>query len=382
MTYRTPADMNYRKVEFAYNQDGLRVESKTTVIDGGEEQVETRRYTLHGKNIVHLHCSFNEYEMYQMHFFYDAQGRASIVEYNEGYSTAKYAYIHNLQGDVIGLVDENGNEVVRYTYDAWGKLLNTTGELAYTLGFYNPFRYRGYVYDEETGLYYLRSRYYNSDKGRFLNADSVLAYGIKINSHNAYSYCRNLPVMNSDSNGHWPTYFAPINNLIYKPFYSGAAFAFLKSKQWNITNSLFQHAIWGKGENYPSNEKDAIMLRQAIANNQQTKSFLADMAKDMPANTSKNISEDFEYTQGDLHYALQHVRYSGTIYKDLNGKGSAEIELSDTFDFTQERLDWSSFKGLVDSISLSTVANDAGLGFQHLRIITKFDICIDVNVSQ
>ena len=203
MTYRTPADMNYRKVEFAYNQDGLRVESKTTVIDGGEEQVETRRYTLHGKNIVHLHCSFNEYEMYQMHFFYDAQGRASIVEYNEGYSTAKYAYIHNLQGDVIGLVDENGNEVVRYTYDAWGKLLNTTGELAYTLGFYNPFRYRGYVYDEETGLYYLRSRYYSSDKGRFLNADKNILHSNTIISHNIFAYCSNSPVIFEDQDGAW-----------------------------------------------------------------------------------------------------------------------------------------------------------------------------------
>lgn len=72
-------------------------------------------------------------------------------------------YIHNLQGDIVGIIDSNGNEVVQYTYDAWGKVLSTAGTMASTLGTVQPFRYRGYVYDVETGLYYLRSRYYNPE---------------------------------------------------------------------------------------------------------------------------------------------------------------------------------------------------------------------------
>ena len=61
-----------------------------------------------------------------------------------------------------------------YTYDAWGNPLTTTGSMAGTLGKLNPFRYRGYVYDTETGLYYLQSRYYNPETGRFINADNLV----------------------------------------------------------------------------------------------------------------------------------------------------------------------------------------------------------------
>ena len=78
------------------------------------------------------------------------------------------------QGDVIALIDSNGKKVVEYKYDAWGRRLSKTGTMASTLGTLNPFRYRGYVYDEETGLYYLRSRYYNPEWARFLNADQSI----------------------------------------------------------------------------------------------------------------------------------------------------------------------------------------------------------------
>jgi YD repeat-containing protein len=78
-----------------------------------------------------------------LHFWYDAQNRPAIVQFNG----TKYAYIQNLQGDIVGIVDSNGTEVVKYTYDAWGKVLSTTGSLAATLGTIQPFRYRGYVYD-------------------------------------------------------------------------------------------------------------------------------------------------------------------------------------------------------------------------------------------
>ena len=72
-----------------------------------------------------------------------------------------YFYVYNLQGDVAALIDADSTRMVEYVYDAWGYLISKTGTMAATLGTVNPFRYRGYVYDEETGLYYLRSRYYN-----------------------------------------------------------------------------------------------------------------------------------------------------------------------------------------------------------------------------
>ncbi len=101
---------------------------------------------------------------------------------------------NNLQGDVVGLLDGRNTLVVEYRYDAWGRAIGKTGSLSGTLGALNPFRYRGYVYDEETGLYYLRSRYYNPNWCRFLNAD-VLPKG------NAFAYCMDSPVVYADYDG-------------------------------------------------------------------------------------------------------------------------------------------------------------------------------------
>ena len=166
---------------FVYNSDGLRVRKTVNNV--------VTDYTLHGKNIVHLTQGSDS-----LHFWYDASGKPAMVEWNDGTTTAKYAYIHNLQGDIVGIVDSNGTEVVKYTYDAWGKVLSTTGSLASTLGTVQPFRYRGYVYDAETGLYYLRSRYYTPVWNRFIIAD-IITRG------NVYCYCNNLPVSQKDPNG-------------------------------------------------------------------------------------------------------------------------------------------------------------------------------------
>ena len=169
--------------EFVYNADGLRVQKTVNGV--------ATKYTLHGKNIVHMTSGTDE-----LHFFYDAQNRPAMVVYN---GTA-YAYVKSLQGDIVAILDENGNTVVSYGYDAWGVPLWCTGELAETLGKVQPFRYRGYVFDEETGLYYLRSRYYNPGWGRFVNADVLIGAG-KLLSHNLFAYCDNVPVSFSDKHG-------------------------------------------------------------------------------------------------------------------------------------------------------------------------------------
>ena len=96
------------------------------------------------------------------------------------------------------------NEVVTYTYDSWGNPLGTGGSLASTVGAVNPFRYRGYCYDGETGLYYLQSRYYDPNTGRFLNADDTDILGANhenLVSENLFAYCENSPVMEVDPNG-------------------------------------------------------------------------------------------------------------------------------------------------------------------------------------
>ena len=152
-----------------------------------------------------------------LHFFYDAQSRPAFVEYNG----AKYRYLHNLQGDIIGIVDGNGNLVVEYRYDAWGKPILTTGTLKTSLGELNPFRYRGYVWDTESGLYYLRSRYYNMITCRFINKDDYYGELAQCYPHNLFCYCANTPICYSDRNGRYPVnvseikqYFEYIGSLI------------------------------------------------------------------------------------------------------------------------------------------------------------------------
>lgn len=181
---------NGTAVSFKYDHSGLRIEK---VVEQDWYPVTTR-YMLHGKLITHMTVDYTDWdEVAQqdvLHFFYDAQSRPAKVRFNG----VIYTYIHNLQGDIVGILDASGALVVEYKYDVWGKLLSTTGSMSETLGKRNPFRYRGYVYDEETGLYYLRSRFYNPDLGRFINADA-LHYG------NAFAYCRNSSVCRLDKNG-------------------------------------------------------------------------------------------------------------------------------------------------------------------------------------
>ena len=184
----------YDEIAFTYNPEGLRTRKTRMYYSNGDVAYSSTEYTLHGKNIVHM-TQGND----SLHFFYDASNRPAIVEWNNGVTAAKYAYIQNLQGDIVGIVDSNGTEVVKYTYDAWGKVLSTTGSLASTLGNIQPFRYRGYVYDVETGLYYLRSRYYNPTWGRFLNADGLI--GKRLFGANVYCYCACNPVNRTDNSG-------------------------------------------------------------------------------------------------------------------------------------------------------------------------------------
>ena len=122
------------------------------------------------------------------------------------FNGTEYWYIFNAQNDVIGIIDQNGEYVVEYTYDAWGAPLSKSGELADTLGTLNPFRYRGYIYDEETGWYYCQSRYYDPVVGRFINGDGVVSGVGSIHGHNIFAYCFNNPLSYYDQEGQYPSW--------------------------------------------------------------------------------------------------------------------------------------------------------------------------------
>ena len=138
------------------------------------------------------------YAGYALIFTYGINGHPMSVNFNG----VDYYYMTNALGDVIGILDGNGNEVVTYIYDAWGNCIFGNNSEEFELSYLNPLRYRGYVYDQETKLYYLQSRYYNPDICRFISADNLIAPVAAVGC-NQFIYCCNNPVSYSDSTGHW-----------------------------------------------------------------------------------------------------------------------------------------------------------------------------------
>lgn len=175
---------NGLNILYKYNSDGIRTEKKVGEV--------TTKYHVAGDKVT-----FETNGSDNIYYTYDSNDNLVSMELNG----VEYYYVRNVQGDIIGLIDGNGTQVVTYTYDSWGKLISIEGSLKDTLGIKNPYRYRGYRYDTETGLYYLQSRYYNAEWGRFINADNIAGSRGVLLSHNVFAYCINNPVNQSDEGG-------------------------------------------------------------------------------------------------------------------------------------------------------------------------------------
>ena len=182
--------------QYTYNADGIRT-SKT--IDGA-----VHSYVLDGSRIVSETIGSGHIFIY----LYDETGSPIGIKYRRSnYAAEVYDYFFfekNLQGDIVAIYNESGAKVATYTYDAWGKVTVTyvtTNAVERYISTNNPFRYRGYYYDIETGWYYLQTRYYNPTWGRFLNADSSL-YNSML-GFNLFAYCVNNPVSFVDPTGEW-----------------------------------------------------------------------------------------------------------------------------------------------------------------------------------
>ena len=132
------------------------------------------------------------------------------MEYRAGDTSTVYRYVTDAFGKITGLIDSDGNYSARYVYDGYG---NCETRMAWTdmpdstTAALNPFRYNGYYYDAETGLYYCNSRYYDAENGRFINPDEVIAgVGGNLKGYNQFAYCFNDPINLSDANGNWPEF--------------------------------------------------------------------------------------------------------------------------------------------------------------------------------
>ena len=191
--------LSWGTVDFAYDSDGKRVRKTSG-------NTETKYYyngsTLSG--LVRTTTGSTGTTKTTVQFVYDAEGKPFLLRLN---GKTDYFYLYNGLGDVVGLVDSSNQVVVRYQYNSWGKVTSTQDTSGVSLATLNPFRYRKYVYDPETGLYCLGSRYYDPEVGRFVNADDtdvIFAKPQELGSKNLYAYCDNNPVAREDYAGEFP----------------------------------------------------------------------------------------------------------------------------------------------------------------------------------
>ena len=191
----------YGEIEYRYDASGIRQEKQVGNVphkyytDGSRIYKEER-----GNEVLWYH--------------YDNTGVTGL-EHNG----KKYYFQKNIQGDVVRIFDEAGSLKASYIYDAWGNhrvidgmtgmdvthdftIGGVTTDVSQHIGNINSFRYRGYYFDRETGLYYLNSRYYDPAICRFINADDVAYLQPEtLNGNNLYAYCGNNPVMYTDPDG-------------------------------------------------------------------------------------------------------------------------------------------------------------------------------------
>ena len=191
-------------MSFTYNDEGIRTSKNANGVK--------HSYSLNGSQII-----MEDMGGSVLVYLYDASGNPIGMQYrNTLYDMGAYDnfwFEKNLQGDIVAVYNAAGTKLISYTYDAWGNFTTTyhNGCTASHNANLNPFRYRGYYYDAETGLYYLQSRYYDPVIGRFINADSITYLGADGTplSYNIYAYCKNNPVMGYDPTGcvDWSTFW-------------------------------------------------------------------------------------------------------------------------------------------------------------------------------
>ena len=227
-------------LSFEYNDEGIR----TSKVVNGVEHI----YYLNGSQII-AELWGNSMCIY----LYDNDGSPIGMQYR----TTSYAagdfdtfwFTKNVHGDIVSVYNDNGTKLLTYHYDAWGNF--TTQWHLYNgsdyYASYNPFKYRGYYHDSETGFYYLNSRYYDPATGRFINADGLVSTGQGLVGYNMYAYCNNNPVNTIASNNQLPYlggHNTSVNNVVVDKLMSyykkpkednSDEIRVLKAKAWTYT---------------------------------------------------------------------------------------------------------------------------------------------------
>ena len=225
------------RIEFTYNVDGLRTSKKMTNVD------LTHNYYYVGSRLQYETISDSS----ALWYFYDADGNPSGIRYKDNSGTVNdYYFVCNWRDDVIQIYNASGTLVGSYTYDAWGKVTeNATSADTQNITETNPIRYRGYYYDTETRLYYLKSRYYDPTVKRFLNVDGLVSTSIEDAAKNMYAYCLNNPVIYADPEG---DSFIEINKTMFNTILWGINTVNSAVSNYKKQNSTSYYPDYAKAE--------------------------------------------------------------------------------------------------------------------------------------
>ncbi len=285
------ADSNSYGIYY-YNMDGQRIYKETNGV--------TTNYYYNGSTLAGQISSDGT----KLIFLYDENGDIFGLTYGND----NYYYIKNAQNDVIAIADAWGNILCRYEYDAWGKVLSITGDVAW-LGQLNPIRYRSYYYDNESGYYYLQSRYYNPEIGRFINADGFAGINMDIVSYNIFAYCSNNPVNCSDYSGQGKI----------SAFFKGLGEK-LKSYIMNPVN-LYDAVTSSSSATYKT-IAEAFSVESVKQSSKPNNIGAGTYAKEMIKTSSslQKVSKGFEY----LSYATVALDVGVGIYENVQNEASCK----------------------------------------------------------
>ena len=361
---------NTNNITYKYNLDGIRT---SKIVNG----IETKYY-LEGSSII-----FEDRNGNMIYYIYNGDELLGFI-----YNSNTYYYHKNIFGDIIGILDSNYNEVVTYTYNSWGLLTNKTDTTTINLSTINPFRYRSYYYDEETNLYYLNSRYYNPEWGRFVNADGYLSTGQSIIGLNMFCYCNNNSINYQDINGNFSLKsigkkINEIKNKAKKVVNKVTSSAEkLKNKvktsisNYNVIFSMFFKSVGANNDRSLSENEEKVLIdsfKNSNALNEIINTSLATRPKGTKTiiksgsiNNVSNENEVIKYVVGKYSYEIVGNEIRENVWE-------FNIKINDDYNFDEYR-NW--YNGI------GAAANDFGYWWTNRGVIGSYKWDIEFSITK
>ena len=333
------------KVTYRYNANGMRTQKKV-----GSKVTD---YYYDSNNNLIAQKTDNA----TLFFYYDTENSPVALSYNG----KMFYYVKNLQGDIVKILDEDGNEKADYVYNAWGDIISQSDD---ELASINPLRYRGYVYDEDTTLYYLQTRYYDPTTGRFINADDTAYIGATgtVLSANIFTYCENNAIMFTDYNGQ----LLKEEKEAGRKFWKNWVVSTLKKKKWTYSATFLEHSLRDKPSNLWYNSYTA--LSKKIKKTNEFKNLVKKVRKKHKNKWVSNYKCSLVYNSGDLLGAFHNISVTVNEMR-INGCRYFQFLLEDKYDFKLENYsgNWA-----------IKVGNNMALADQNQGIIVPYKIYVIV----